>query len=96
MNIPTHIYVRKRRWEVEILEGEYIMYEGRRCRGTACPETRTIELCSKMGRRKMLSTFIHEVLHAIEFEYQIKIPHRLIYALEGPLARVVLELVQLN
>lgn len=95
MNIPTHFYLKRRRWTVEIVE-DYLMWEGKRARGLACPETRTIELCGKLGPRKLLQTFLHEYLHAIEFEYDLKFPHRLIYALEGPLARMVVELIKLH
>lgn len=46
---------------------------------------RTIWLKIGLPKKIMIKTFIHEVLHAIDFEWGIKIPHKLIDALEGPL-----------
>lgn len=38
---------------------------------------------------QILETFIHELLHAVDFEYGIGIPHKTIYQLEEALARVL-------
>jgi hypothetical protein len=46
---------------------------------------RTIQLKKGMSAAKTAKTFIHEVFHAIDFEWGIKIPHKLIDALEVPL-----------
>lgn len=35
----------------------------------------------------LFATFMHEVMHSIEFEYNIKIPHKLIYKMDAPLAK---------
>jgi len=34
-------------------------------------------------------TLIHELIHAIEFEYDIQIPHNLVYKLEEPIYRLI-------
>ena len=36
-------------------------------------------------------TFLHEILHAIEYEYGIEIPHPLVHALEEPIRRLLVE-----
>lgn len=41
-----------------------------------------------------VSTLIHEILHALSFEWKIKIAHRLIYRIELPLAYLVLDAMQ--
>ena len=45
-----------------------------------------IYLKKGMSDKFTTEIFIHEVLHAIEFEYELKLPHSLVYALQGPLA----------
>lgn len=96
MNIPTEFYLKRHKWTVEIVEGEYLMHDDCRAVGLTCEESRTIQICGSLGNRKLLATFMHEFLHACEFEYGLKIPHRLIYDLDGPLGRIVSELLMLN
>lgn len=42
------------------------------------------EICIKTGQSvsETFATFVHETLHAIEFEYGLKIEHALVYKLE--------------
>ena len=49
------------------------------------------QIVLKKGENKLEteSTFLHELLHCIEFEYKLKIPHQVIYDLEGPLLKVL-------
>ena len=47
--------------------------------------SRTILLKLGMSETLTAKIFIHEVFHAIEFEYNIKIPHQLIRDLEEPM-----------
>lgn len=39
-----------------------------------------------MSEDLIFETFIHECLHALEYEYGLKIKHKLIHELEAPLA----------
>jgi hypothetical protein len=41
--------------------------------------------------KERFSTYIHEVLHAIEFEYEVEIKHEVVYALEEALIKYLLE-----
>lgn len=50
--------------------------------GLCDPSTRTIIINPKQSKDEMLCTFIHELIHAIDMEYDIKIPHKLIYKME--------------
>lgn len=49
------------------------------------------QIILKKGLAKTQSelAFIHEVLHAIEFEYELQIPHGLIYLLEIPIHKIL-------
>lgn len=57
--------------------------------GYTCPNSRTIFIRTKMSRKRTLQTFIHEIFHALEFEYEIPIPHQMIHDFEEPLARIL-------
>jgi hypothetical protein len=72
---------------VRILDAE--MPDG--YRGLTYFETRTIDLDGALSPRILFRTFCHEVLHAIEHEYEIVIPHRLVYLLEAPIERFVVD-----
>lgn len=50
--------------------------------GLCCSGTKTIWIKKGQNAMERLKTFVHEVLHAFEFEYDIKIPHKLIRDLE--------------
>lgn len=52
-------------------------------------EDKTITILRTLGKKKKLEIFIHELLHAIEHEYDIALPHKLIYKLQEPLTKVL-------
>lgn len=58
-------------------------------RGYHYPDEKKILLLSTLSQKDLFSTFIHECLHAIEEEHNIKIRHKLIYAIEEPLANLI-------
>lgn len=60
-------------------------------RGYACQHEKAILVRRGQDHQNRLATFVHEILHAIEFEYQVKIPHALIYKLEDPLTSLILD-----
>lgn len=49
----------------------------------------TIYLVKGYSPRNTFETFIHEIMHALEYTWNIKIPHELIYILQRPIARFV-------
>ena len=53
--------------------------------GMCHPDLKQIHIKNGMSKAATLKTFIHELLHAIEFAYEIKIEHKTIYSLEDPL-----------
>lgn len=59
--------------------------------GWCCEVRKQICIKKGMSRADTLETFNHEVLHAIEFEYEIPskvLTHRAIYALQKPLTNI--------
>lgn len=90
MNMPTHFYLKRRKWTVELVDDPLFDGEGSWCRGLCEPDERTIYLWAGLGPLKMLRTFCHEFLHAVEAETGLELPHWLVYDLEEPLAYIVL------
>lgn len=66
------------------------------CRGYCDGDEREIAILQGMDERERVKTLIHELLHAIEFSYKLKIPHKLIYALEEPLTYLLTENTKLR
>jgi hypothetical protein len=59
------------------------------CLGICNGLTKTIIIKTGLSDRLTLETLIHELLHAICFEFEVKIPHKLIYALEAPIIKIL-------
>lgn len=81
-NIPREIEIApgvfyKIKWDKEMLDHDL--------RGEASSDGK-IRLATGMETLEAYETLWHELLHSIEYEYEIKIPHELIYKLEKPLA----------
>ncbi len=56
--------------------------------GECDPCDKEIRILCGQGPEDTLKTFIHEVCHAvIQFEHDIEVSHKLIYALETPIFR---------
>lgn len=53
--------------------------------GLCDPTNHTLQIRCRQTPLETLKTLAHEVLHAIEDEYDIEIPHALIYILEQAL-----------
>lgn len=88
MKIPSQLLVRDQIYTVKFVDRIRGVKRGR---GKCSFESQTIWIKRNMTEPEQLVTFCHELLHAIEFEYEIDIPHGLIYALESPLAQVIVD-----
>ena len=53
--------------------------------GVCDPSTLEIFISRRLDLEETFKTFVHEVLHAIEFEYDIELKHSLIGKLEQPI-----------
>jgi hypothetical protein len=88
MKIPHQILVRDQVYEIKFVDRIRGVKRGR---GKCCLERQTIWIKRGQSESDQIVTFFHEMLHAIEFEYEIDIAHDLVYALEGPLAQVIVD-----
>ena len=52
-------------------------------------DTKQIVLKTGMSDTEVMKTLIHEVFHAMAFEYDIQIPHKAIYHLEHSVYKVI-------
>lgn len=59
--------------------------------GLCCPGDKEILIKQGLDPMERLSTLIHEILHCLEFEYEIEIPHKLIYQLERPITQLLMD-----
>lgn len=59
------------------------------CMGLCDFDKRLIFIKSELSDSQVIETFIHELLHAISHEFALKIPHKLIYALEAPILKIL-------
>jgi hypothetical protein len=89
MKLPSKVRI-KARVSYEILWID--QFDDPDCMGLCRFDTKQITLKKDMSLQETLETFIHELFHAIEFEYGIKIPHKSIYSMEG----AVLKILKLN
>jgi len=58
------------------------------CNGRAYPDKRIIVLKNGISKTALNEAFIHEVLHAIEYEYTDGIPHSVVYALGASILKI--------
>jgi hypothetical protein len=87
MKIPHKIRI-KARISYEVLFATEVKSDPK-CLGYCDPNTRQIILKSDQSETEMLKTFLHETLHAIEYEYTDGIPHKFIEALEEGIFKVL-------
>ena len=50
--------------------------------GLCDPDKKVIRIKKGLSAKERMSTYVHEVLHAFEFEYEIDVHHDIVYALE--------------
>lgn len=61
------------------------------CYGITDPQTKTITIKDGLSARQLLSTFIHELAHVVEFERPLKIKHKDVYKLETAIVELLLD-----
>lgn len=55
--------------------------------GLCDPATHTIWILQKQTPKERFKTFVHELIHALEYEFDFNMPHKSIYDLEEPLTQ---------
>lgn len=56
--------------------------EGKDTLGMCDPSNRVIFIKNGQSKEETFKSYLHEILHALEMEHDIKISHKAIYALE--------------
>lgn len=80
---PRQVRVRRAVYEIRMVK----RIPGYKCNilGLCDTSERVIYIRNDLSRKNLLKTFIHEILHAIEEEYNLRIAHSLIHSLETPI-----------
>lgn len=52
-------------------------------------DDKLIWISTRQSDSGRLATLVHEILHAMEYEWKLKIPHALIRLIEKPIARII-------
>jgi len=87
MKYPTHIRITgKVRYQIAWVDQFADKYDIDTT-GICCEESKTIFIKKGMRTMATLEAIVHEYYHALAYEYNIDIPHWLIYKLEKPTAR---------
>lgn len=84
---PREIQIGENTWDVKFVR----RFQDKFTTGLCDPSETTIYIRMGQTDDERLKTLLHEILHAIEYEYQLEIPHRLIHRLEDPLARFLVD-----
>ncbi len=87
MKIPSRIRITGR-VSYEVLYSDVIKNDPH-CMGMCDPNTRQIIIKNGMSEAKQIKTLVHELLHSIEFESKTPIPHKVTYALEAGIYKVL-------
>ncbi len=64
-------------------------FDDENCRGLCDSGNKHIYLLKGMSDSLALETLFHEMLHAVELEYEFAIPHKAIYGLEQALHKLL-------
>jgi len=84
---PKQLNINGEEWKVKFVN---IIDKDIELHGQCDPGTRTIYIRNKQSEVERCATFIHEILHAFEAEYEIKISHKAIYQLEHAMMDFIL------
>lgn len=68
-----------------------IFVKGLECCGITDSVARTVKIKAGLSPRETFATFVHEVAHCIEFEYNIAMKHKAVYKFERGLLAFFLD-----
>lgn len=81
-DIPKTLVIGETVWDVKMVKK---VPGAKEAVGLCDNDNKEILIVKGQGRYETLKTLIHEILHSFEYEYNLDIDHRLIYALEEPI-----------
>lgn len=84
---PKHLNVNGQPYRIKFVK----RFKDKAQVGECDPGDRIISIKRGIGQRETFFTLVHELLHAIEFEYGFNINHKLVYKLERCLSEIILE-----
>lgn len=85
---PKEIHIGEETYEIRVVKKMPSNLKG--CVGACDPGKHVIYIKKGLTKSQMFRTFIHECLHAIEFEFEIPIKHKTIYQLEKAITDTIL------
>jgi len=74
-------------YSLELVEG----FKNKRVMGLCIPADRSIKIKNSLKGNKALLVLIHEILHGLDYEYEIGLTHEQIHKLERPVMDFVLD-----
>lgn len=77
---PTTLKIKDAEWRIAFVDR---IEKSKDTLGLMDPSNNLIYIQNGLSKEEMFKTFIHEVTHAFEVEYNIKISHKAVYQLEG-------------
>jgi hypothetical protein len=83
-NYPKYIYLRGDRYHLKFIKGLKAF-------GETDSGDLTIKIRAGMSKNETFRTFIHEILHVLEFSWPIKMKHKTIYKLEKAIFALLLD-----
>ncbi len=75
----------------KVIRKRTILHYGHEVWGLCDPSTQTILIKSGLSPRDTLDTIIHEALHALDDEYDIRMPHSMVHKLDSRLAQFLID-----
>lgn len=81
---PKEIYIKCDMWKI-------VFKKNLEDYGITDPIAMTITIKDGMSSRETLSTFIHELLHALAFSGDFKLKHKLVYLLETGILEILVD-----
>ena len=92
MKIPNRIKIKNKFVEITYQEG----FVCGKHFGTYDPNTNVITIAAELEGHKKLETYLHEAIHSISHHYNLKITEKQTEGLDGPLTKLVEQLLSLN
>lgn len=81
---PKKVYLRGECYRVEFVKGLKNI-------GETDPTKKVIKIRKGMSKNETFRTYIHELLHFLEFEFPVKIKHKTVYKLEKAIFQLIID-----
>lgn len=88
MKYPAKIKIKRTQYSIQIVD---VCPGGPELYGECLGDNKIIFIKKGYSKRFTFEIFLHEVMHALEYEYGFRIPHDIINQLESPLRRMLFE-----